>query len=172
MEPNWRLLINRRLTSFLWQLAKSNRWAPVRNHFKQILEPSFRPHTQHSTTRKGLVLADSPLEATIKENCWRRASSLKVYLQAHWRWSVSRVLGNPLPQRVLNRSLMELSIKRRGERKRGWHCLHLKTHLSLIASSPIDYPRPLTPFPCDPFTLCVIPLQRLQTHPFVVFWCD
>lgn len=55
-------------------------------------------------------------------------------------------------------SLMELSEKRQ-TRGGGWHCLRLKTHLSLIASSLIDHPSPLAPFPvwsppvvCNPLT--------------------
>lgn len=58
-------------------------------------------------------------------------SSLKVYLQLSRCWNVSRVLGSHLRQKLLSGSLMELSIKKQRERERGWHCLRLKTHLSI-----------------------------------------
>lgn len=126
-----------------------------------------------------LAPVDSPLEAALRENCQRgtcRAPRLKVYLRLHCRWSVSRVLGSSPPPRVLSSSLMELSKRRRrrgGGRGGGWggvggwHCLRLKTHLSLIASSPIDYLRPLTPFSvwslhgvCNPLTELTDPAAR------------
>lgn len=61
-------------------------------------------------------------------------------------------------------------MKHQRDRERVTLSLSEDSPLDLIASSPIDYSRPLTPSLCDPFTPCVIPPRR--TRPARLMFSD